>query len=337
MQSIFSVENENTIAQAVRAKREIKENKKVQFVNVAFDDFLGKARSIFTNIALTENLASLNQTFSSKNSSFKGLNSFVSHFKIDELPQNSQGFEHSEKLLDKLGKLIEEYQGTKGELKDAERFLLGLMKELVGELDELGFDSLEFKGYYEAYEKQVAEKSALKNDIVKLANEYLDETDDIKARHMLADIETKLREYHSALQDGELRNFFAPILQYLGDSVQENIIKALYTINQERKNPEAFELSGGASLVWEIDGETINLKILSIDDLNNLYAEHQKSKAFKTIINSYEQSGNDENLNSNLRTLNLLNSNKFNSTDNFLKALLKDFANDENSLTNLSV
>lgn len=297
MQSIFSVESENTIAQAIRAKREAKDNKKVQFANVAFSKFISKANTILKNTALTENLASLNQTFSSKNSSFKGLNSFVSHFKIDELPQNSQGFEYDEALFDRLQELIEEYQGTKGELKDAERFLLGLMKELVGELDELGFNNAEFKSYYEAYEKQLAEKETLKVEIVELANKYLDAEDELHGEILLGSIANKLRDYHSALQDGDLRNFFAPILQYLSDNAQENIIKALYTINEELKDPEAFELNGGARLVWEVDGERIKFKILDENDLQQLHAEHQKSKTFKTIVNSFEKSDTDGDLN----------------------------------------
>ena len=305
MQSIFSVQSENTIAQATQARKEAKENKKVQFANIAFSDFISKTRTIFKNTALMDNLSNINSNFSSQNSSFKGLNSFVSHFKMDELPQNSQGFEYSEELLDKLGELIEEYQGTKGELKDAERFLLALMKELSSEIDELGFDSAEFKSYYKVYEKQLTEKETLKSEIVELANKYLDETNSFKAERLLNSLETKLWAYHSALQDGDLRNFFAPILSYLGDEAQENIIKALYTINEELKNPEAFELNGGARLVWEIDGERIKFKILSKDDLQQLQGEIHKSKSFKTIVNSFEKSDNEGDLNSNLNEPNL--------------------------------
>lgn len=52
-------------------------------------------------------------------------------------------------------------------------------------------------------------------------------------------------------------------------------------------------------------------------------------------LNSANLNSN-ENLSTNLNSIKT-NSNKFNSTDNFLKALLNDIANDENSLTNLSV
>ncbi len=305
MNSIFSVQNENTIAQATQVKKEAKESKKVQFANVAFDKFISKTRTIFKNTALTDNLSNLNTNFSSKNSTFKGLNSFVSHFKINELPKNSPNFEYNEEFFDKLNELIKNYKGTKGDLKDAEQFLLNLMKEIASEIDELGFDSFEFKSYYEAYKKQLAEKSALKNEIVKLANKYLDETDGFKAAKMLVEIEAKLREYHNALQDGDLRNFFAPILSYLNDDIQESIVKALYTINEELKTPEAFELGGGARLVWEIDGERIKFKILSKEDLQQLHDEIQKSKSFKTIVNSLEKSENDENLNSNFNEANL--------------------------------
>lgn len=322
MQSIFSVQNENTIIQTAQAKKQEKEDKKVQFANVAFSDFIGKTRKILKSAVLTDNLSTIYQNSTRTNNSFKGLNSFVSNFKTDTLPQNTDTFEYSEELFAKLNELVENYEGVKGDLQDAERFLLSLMKEVASEIEELGFDNAEFKGYYEAYYKQLSEKEGLKSEIVELANKYLDETDSFKAERLLSSVEIKLREYYSASQDGDLRNFFAPLLPYLNDNAQENIIKALYTINEELKNPEAFELGGGNKLVWEVDGERIKFQILSNDDLQSLHAERQKSKNFKTIKKSFENgevSKGEAKLNESVELNLALNANSafFNSAQNF--------------------
>lgn len=69
-----------------------------------------------------------------------------------------------------------------------------------------------------------------------------------------------------------------------------------------------------------------------------------QNESVKTLFEMFKQRENlnsanlnsNENLSTNLNSIKT-NSNKFNSTDNFLKALLNDIANDENSLTNLSV
>lgn len=328
MQSIFSVQNENTIIQTAQAKKQEKEDKKVQFANVAFGDFIGKTRKILKSAVLTDNLSTIYQNSTHTNNSFKGLNSFTLNFKTDSLPQNTKTFEYSEELFAKLNELVENYKGVKSDLQDAERFLLSLMKEVASEIEELGFDNVEFIGYYEAYYKQLSEKKGLKSEIVELASKYLDETDSFKAERLLNSLETKLREYYSASQDGDLRNFFAPLLPYLNDNAQENIVKALYTINEELKNPEAFELGGGNKLVWEVDGERIKFKILSNDDLQSLHAERQKSKSFKTIKKSFENgevSESEAKLNENAElnlalnaSLNLnANSTFFNSAQNF--------------------
>lgn len=47
----------------------------------------------------------------------------------------------------------------------------------------------------------------------------------------------------------------------------------------------------------EVDGERIKFKILDENDLQQLHAEIQKSKSFKTIVNSFEKSDTDGDLN----------------------------------------
>lgn len=88
------------------------------------------------------------------------------------------------------------------------------------------------------------------------------------------------------------------------------------------------------------------LNIISTMLASNIEFNETKfqNESVKTLFEMFKQRENlnsanlnsNENLSTNLNSIKT-NSNKFNSTDNFLKALLKDFANDENSLTNLSV
>lgn len=88
------------------------------------------------------------------------------------------------------------------------------------------------------------------------------------------------------------------------------------------------------------------LNIISTMLASNIEFNETKfqNESVKTLFEMFKQRENlnsanlnsNENLSTNLNSIKT-NSNKFNSTDNFLKALLNDIANDENSLTNLSV
>lgn len=363
MNSIFSVQNStNSILQNERIKKE-KQNDKMQFANASFSTFVRKTDNLVASASLGENLANLNKTFTAQNSAFSGLNTFALHFDTNKLPQNTKEFEPSAELFERLDELIAEYAGSKGELKDAEGFLLALMKEISLDIDQLGFKSDEFKAQFESYKKQLDKKESLKAEIVELAGGYLKlDTNQVKlVEGFLANIASKLQEYHAASSDSALRNFFAPLMPYLNDSVQENIIKALYTINDEFINPQAFELGGGKRLVWEVDGEKIKFSILSDEELCELFEEMRKSKTFQVVVNSYHQSRADFGVNANLggnlssnfdidsnekvglnldekmganltlNALNLnknlnsnaLNSSKTNSNDSLLKELLK--------------
>ena len=99
--------------------------------------------------------------------------------------------------------------------------------------------------------------------------------------------------------------------------------------------------------VLDKNGNAIQmLEIMSAVVANNVKFNETKfqNENIKTLFEMFKQRENlnsanlnsNENLSTNLNSIKT-NSNKFNSTDNFLKALLNDIANDENSLTNLSV
>ena len=283
MNSIYSTQNENTIYQRQQAKKENNENKKVQFANVAFSKFLAKSDKMLRNVAVSSNLENLTQ-----NSSQTTFNPFISHFDTGKLSENSQGFELSNELLDKLNELIKNYNGSKGELKDSESFLLGLMKDIVAELEELGFESADFEAYYEEYAKQTAKKEELKNEIIELANEYMRFEGGKVSEKMLLEIESKLSSYYEALQDSDLRSFFAPLMPYLKPSEQENIVKALYTIKDELETPQAFELNGGKKLSWKVEEGKILFRVLSDEELADFQAERQKSKIFEIMSEAYE-------------------------------------------------
>lgn len=87
----------------------------------------------------------------------------------------------------------------------------------------------------------------------------------------------------------------------------------------------------GAILADNVKFNEIKFQNESIKTLLNMFKQRENLNSTNANLNS------SDNLNLNNLNLSKTNSNKFNSTDNFLKALLNDIANDENSLTNLSV
>lgn len=282
MQSIFSTQEKHSISQSIQAKKEAKENKAVQFANVNFSDTLKSFQNLVKNATVSSNLTNLYQVKSPEKSNF------TLNLNVSLLPKNATHFEYDEKQVSNLNALVENFTGTKGDVKEAESFLLNEMKNLIAEFEELGFESLEFRALHEEYNKQISAKDKLKNEIIKEANAYFNEKNSIKADLLFNSIESKLSSYHQASQDGILYEFFAPIMPYLNGNTQNNIIKALYTISEELKNPTAFDLAGGKKLAWSVDEERIKFKILSQDELEYFYAQRQKTKAFQSFAKSFE-------------------------------------------------
>lgn len=291
MQSIFSTQEKHSISQAIQAKKEAKENKAVQFANVSFSTTLKSFQNLIKNAAVAENLSKLYQKSTSQND-FEDLHSFSLYF--NSLPQNKAVFEYDEKQIAHLKERVNNYNGTKADLGASEQFLLKIMQNLAAELDQLGFESLEFQALHEEYAEQFLTKNKLKNEIINEANAYLNEKNTTKADLLLESVESKLRAYYEVAKDSPLYNFFAPIMPYLNEKTQDSIIKALHTINEELKNPTAFELGGGNKLSWSVDEERIKFKILTQGELQYFYAQRQKAKAFKTLTQAFKQSENSK-------------------------------------------
>ena len=177
------------------------------------------------------------------------------------------------------------------------------------------------------------------------------QSNDYKASDELAKLKDSIGRYEASLKQIAVQGmeFFSTFESEFSQSEIQEIIAELATI-KAYNNYEAHNitLSDGSIVSWEYDinGQMV-IKINEFDkntalkNADMLFAEMEN---FKTLLDMFKQKENlnstnlnsNENSNTNLNS-NKTNSNKFNSTDNFLKALLNDIANDENSLTNLSV
>ena len=177
------------------------------------------------------------------------------------------------------------------------------------------------------------------------------QSNDYKASDELAKLKDSIGRYEASLKQIAVQGmeFFSTFESEFSQSEIQEIIAELATI-KAYNNYEAHNitLSDGSIISWEYDinGQMI-IKINEFDkntalkNADMLFAEMENLKTlldmFKQRENSNDINANlSENLNTNLN-LSKTNSNKFNSTDNFLKALLNDLANDENLLKDLKV
>lgn len=177
------------------------------------------------------------------------------------------------------------------------------------------------------------------------------QSNDYKASDELDKLKDSIGRYEASLGQIAVQGmeFFSTFESEFSQSEIQEIIAELATI-KAYNNYEAHNitLSDGSIVSWEYDinGQMI-IKINEFDkntalkNADMLFAEMENLKTlldmFKQRENSNDINANlSENLNTNLN-LSKTNSNKFNSTDNFLKALLNDLANDEKSPTKLSV
>ena len=177
------------------------------------------------------------------------------------------------------------------------------------------------------------------------------QSNDYKASDELAKLKDSIGRYEASLKQIAVQGmeFFSTFESEFSQSEIQEIIAELATI-KAYNNYEAHNitLSDGSIISWEYDinGQMI-IKINEFDkntalkNADMLFAEMEN---FKTLLDMFKQKENlnstnlnsNENSNTNLNS-NKTNSNKFNSTDNFLKALLNSVSNDEKSPTKLSV
>lgn len=176
------------------------------------------------------------------------------------------------------------------------------------------------------------------------------QSNDYKASDELAKLKDSIGRYEASLKQIAVQGmeFFSTFESEFSQSEIQEIIAELATI-KAYNNYEAHNitLSDGSIVSWEYDinGQMV-IKINEFDkntalkNADMLFAEMEN---FKTLLDMFKQKENlnstnlnsNENSNTNLNS-NKTNSNKFNSTDNFLKALLNSVSNDEKS-TNLKV
>lgn len=177
------------------------------------------------------------------------------------------------------------------------------------------------------------------------------QSNDYKANDELAKLKYSIGRYEASLKQIAVQGmeFFSTFESEFSQSEIQEIIAELATI-KAYNNYEAHNitLSDGSIVSWEYDinGQMV-IKINEFDkntalkNADMLFAEMEN---FKTLLDMFKQKENlnstnlnsNENSNTNLNS-NKTNSNKFNSTDNFLKALLNSVSNDEKSPTKLSV
>lgn len=177
------------------------------------------------------------------------------------------------------------------------------------------------------------------------------QSNDYKASDELAKLKDSIGRYEASLKQIAVQGmeFFSTFESEFSQSEIQEIIAELATI-KAYNNYEAHNitLSDGSIVSWEYDinGQMV-IKINEFDkntalkNADMLFAEMEN---FKTLLDMFKQKENlnstnlnsNENSNTNLNS-NKTNSNKFNSTDNFLKALLNSVSNDEKSPTKLSV
>ena len=177
------------------------------------------------------------------------------------------------------------------------------------------------------------------------------QSNDYKASDELAKLKDSIGRYEASLKQIAVQGmeFFSTFESEFSQSEIQEIIAELATI-KAYNNYEAHNitLSDGSIVSWEYDinGQMV-IKINEFDkntalkNADMLFAEMEN---FKTLLDMFKQKENlnstnlnsNENSNTNLNS-NKTNSNKFNSTDNFLKALLNSVSNDENLLKDLKV
>ncbi len=177
------------------------------------------------------------------------------------------------------------------------------------------------------------------------------QSNDYKASDELAKLKDSIGRYEASLKQIAVQGmeFFSTFESEFSQSEIQEIIAELATI-KAYNNYEAHNitLSDGSIVSWEYDinGQMV-IKINEFDkntalkNADMLFAEMEN---FKTLLDMFKQKENlnstnlnsNENSNTNLNS-NKTNSNKFNSTDNFLKALLSSVSNDENLLKDLKV
>ena len=177
------------------------------------------------------------------------------------------------------------------------------------------------------------------------------QSNDYKASDELAKLKDSIGRYEASLKQIAVQGmeFFSTFESEFSQSEIQEIIAELATI-KAYNNYEAHNitLSDGSIVSWEYDinGQMV-IKINEFDkntalkNADMLFAEMEN---FKTLLDMFKQKeylnstnlNSNENSNTNLNS-NKTNSNKFNSTDNFLKALLNSVSNDEKSPTKLSV
>lgn len=294
MQSIFSTqdERESTLAQAIKARKESKQDKAVQFANINFMTFIKQAQKIVSRAAIVSNLQAIQQDSSPK--AFAKRDIFASNFKAESWQElKTLNANADEKALNELKELAKSYGGVKVEFKQAEQFLLNLMQSVLDELKEHSVESEVFTGFWENYSEQIATREELKGQIIDAANDYIVETNPLREERLYESIVSKLQNYHQALQTGQLDSFFALFAQYLESHIQSELAKALHSIYDELENPTAFELAGGNKLFWKVDENKIRFKILSKEQLEAFYEQRQEAKFCKEFLEQMRQNERD--------------------------------------------
>ena len=309
MSSIISTqENSNTsLVEAIKKKKEAKENKGVQFANVFLESFTDKSAKLIVKSQLLAQVNALKENSQTTNTQIQSITK--SSLKEGVLATNlaNSQIEYDENTINALNALIDSHKGNAGDYQKAKEFLLSLMDSLATEFWQKGFDTAELESFKKAYDEKLSDKNKLEEEIISKANDLLVENDDFKFKKLAESIALKLTAYTNATKTEveDLYNFFSITMNYLKDDIKNDIAKALAIM--ENENISGINLNNGNVLTWRIDADgRVSFKILSQEQLQLSQETIQKAKTFQNMIEIFNQREKQTNANSDKNTLQAL-------------------------------
>ena len=310
MGSIISTqENSNTsLVEAIKKKKEAKENKGVQFANIFLESFTDKSAKLIAKSQLLAQVNALKENSQTTNTQIQSITkSSLKESVLATNLANSQKIEYDENTINALNALIDSHKGSAGDYQKAKEFLLSLMDSLATEFWQKGFDTAELDSFKKAYDKKLSDKNKLEEEIISKANDLLAESDDFKFKKLAESIALKLTAYTNATKTEveDLYNFFSITMNYLKDDVKNDIAKALAIM--ENENISGINLNNGNVLTWRIDADgRVSFKILSQEQLQLSQETIQKAKTFQNMIEIFNQREKQTNANADKNTLQAL-------------------------------
>ena len=308
MSIISTQENSNTsLVEAIKKKKEAKENKGVQFANVFLESFTDKSAKLIVKSQLLAQVNALKENSQTTNTQIQSITKSSLKEGVSAANLANSQIEYDENTINTLNALIDSHKGSAGDYQKAKEFLLSLMDSLATEFWQKGFDTAELDGFKKAYDEKLSDKNKLEEEIISKANDLLVENDDFKFKKLAESIALKLTAYTNATKTEveDLYNFFSITMNYLKDDVKNDIAKALAIM--ENENISGINLNNGNVLTWRIDADgRVSFKILSQEQLQLSQETIQKAKTFQNMIEMFNQREKQTNTKADKNTLQAL-------------------------------